>query len=174
MKVLNVGISDCQVSDDPQLALMTYALGSCIALMVYDPVQRVAGLLHFMLPEAGPDQQRAQAKPYMFADSGVPMLFRKAYQLGAVKQRMIVAAVGGAQVLDTSNTFCVGERNQLALRRILSKAEVRLHHEELGGTAPRNAGIQVRDGEITVSRGREEHCLTSSSQLKRGPVHHAV
>ena len=174
MNLLTVGISDCQVSRDPEAALMTYALGSCIAVTVYDPSVNVAGLLHFMLPEAGLDMERARAKPFMFADTGIPMLFRKAYELGAIKGRMIVAAVGGAQVLDTNNTFNIGKRNHLALRKILWKAGVMLQHEEVGGTTPRNVRIQVRNGVITVSHGRQEHDLTAPSSLESRRSQHGI
>lgn len=174
MNLQTVGISDCQVSRDLQVALMTYALGSCIAVTVYDPVSNVAGLLHYMLPEAGLGMDRARAKPFMFADTGIPMLFREAYGLGAIKQRMIVSAIGGAQVLETKNTFDIGKRNYLALRRILSEAGVMLHHEEIGGTTPRNVRIQVRDGMITISHGRQEHNLTSPLIAESRRCQHAI
>lgn len=174
MNLLTVGISDCQVSRDPEAALMTYALGSCIAVTVFDPVSKVAGLLHYMLPEAGLDLERARAKPFMFADTGVPILFRNAYELGAVKQRIIVTAIGGAQVLATNNTFNIGKRNHLALRKILWKAGVMLHHEEVGGTIPRNVRIQVGNGVVTISYGRQEHDLNSPSVPQGGKFQHGI
>lgn len=160
---LTVGISDCIVSRDPEVTIMTYALGSCIALLIHDPVVQVAGLLHFMLPEAELDKDRTQAKPFMFANTGIPMLFRSAYGLGAVKQRLTVSAVGGAQVLDSKNTFDIGKRNHLALRKVLWKAGVTISHEEVGGRDPRNVRIQVRSGTVTVSHGGAEHQLPASS-----------
>ncbi|MBL8223671.1 MAG: chemotaxis protein CheD, partial [Bryobacterales bacterium] len=73
---------------------MTYALGSCIGLMVYDPVVRIGGLLHFMLPESSISPLKAVRNPFLFADTGIPLLFRAAYRLGAEKDRMTVCAVG--------------------------------------------------------------------------------
>jgi len=159
MNQLIVGISDCMVSRDPDVTLVTYALGSCIAILIHDPVICVAGLLHFMLPESVLDPGKAQSKPFMFADTGIPTLFHRAYDLGAVKQRLIVSAVGGAQVLDAENTFNVGKRNLLAVRKIMWKAGVRLHHEEVGGTMPRNVRIAVRTGHVVVSSAGEEREL---------------
>jgi chemotaxis protein CheD len=144
--------------------LVTYALGSCVAVLIHDPVAHVAGLLHYMLPEASLDREKASNKPFMFADTGVPTLFHKAYDLGAVKQRLIVSAVGGAQVLDPDNTFNIGKRNQLALRKLLWKAGVLLHYQDLGGTSPRNVSIQVQSGEIMVSHGREQRKITPNSE----------
>ena len=169
--LLIVGLNECAVSRDPEAALVTYALGSCIAVMIYDPVATVAGLLHFMLPEAGTDGERARATPCMFANTGVPLLFRHAYRMGAVKRRILVTAVGGAHVLRTDTPFNIGERNHLALRQILAKAGVVLQQEELGGTAPRSARIQVSNGAITVGHGRQARDLIPAVPQAKIPSH---
>ncbi len=72
--VLTVGISDCVTSRDPGAVIATHALGSCIAVAIYDPAVQVAGLLHFMLPESGADRAKAQSRPFMYADTGLPLL----------------------------------------------------------------------------------------------------
>ncbi len=166
MKSRVIGISDCIVSRDISEVLVTYALGSCVAVMIHDPVAHVAGMLHYLLPEAGLDRERAADKPFMFADTGVPKLFHNAYDLGASKRRLIVSAVGGAQVLDRENTFDIGKRNQLALRKVLWKAGVLLHHQDLGGSSPRTVNINVQSGQIVVSRGREQHRLNPNLEEK--------
>jgi chemotaxis protein CheD len=166
-----IGISDCIVSRNNSDVLVTYALGSCVAVLIHDPVAHIAGLLHYMLPEASLDRGKAADKPFMFADTGVPKLFHQAYDLGASKQRLIVSAVGGAQVLDPENTFDIGKRNQLALRKLLWKAGILLHHQDLGGTSPRTVSIQVQSGQIVVSRGREQHRLNPNSEDKARLCH---
>ena len=156
LTLLTVGISDCIVSRDPAATLVTHALGSCIAVAIYDPVAHVAGLLHFMLPESAGDPARAQQQPFMYADTGIPMLFQTAYGIGAVKQRLSVAVFGGAQVLDANNTFNIGKRNHLAVRRIFWKAGVLVHHEDVGGSLPRSVRMEVSTGRTVVNCGREE------------------
>lgn len=146
MRALIVGIADCQVSRDPGCILVTYALGSCIAVAIYDPVARVAGLLHFMLPDSAMDGARAGARPYMFADTGVPLLFRRAYELGAEKRRMLVRLAGGAQVMDDHGVFDIGRRNHVATRKILWKAGVLIEGESVGGTASRTVRLEVATG----------------------------
>ena len=91
-----VGVADVKVSNDPALRLITYALGSCLGISVHDPVAGVGGLLHVMLPTGTIDPAKMQAKPAMFVDSGVPLLFKECYRLGARKERMIVRVAGGA------------------------------------------------------------------------------
>ena len=77
MKII-VGMADMQVTNTPEATLITYALGSCIGVTLYDPSAKVGGLLHFMLPESQLDPQKAQRKPWMFADTGIPLFFKEA------------------------------------------------------------------------------------------------
>jgi chemotaxis protein CheD len=150
MASIVIGIGECQVSSNPADVLVTHALGSCIAILVHDPVVKVAGLLHFMLPESSLDLDKAAKRPYVFADTGIPMLFKEAYKLGAVKSRMIVMATGGAQMLDPEGTFNIGKRNHLAMRKIFWKAGVIVHKEEVGGTVSRTVRIEVGTGAVKL------------------------
>ena len=108
-----VGVSDMKISGDAESQIVTYSLGSCIGVAVHDPVARVGGILHFMLPESGLDPAKARKNPYMFADTGIPSLFKSAYKLGAKKQRMKVIVVGGGQVLDLQGFFNIGKRKRI-------------------------------------------------------------
>src|SRR2546423_1804268 len=125
-----IGVADCRVSNDAEDVLVTYALGSCIAITIHDPVTHVGGLLHFMLPESRADAMNSGKNPYMFADSGIPLLFRAAYDKGAEKRRLRVRVAGGARVIDAAGVFNIGQRNCLAVRKILWKAGVLVHGEE--------------------------------------------
>ncbi len=147
MKVI-VGVSDMKVSGDPEETLVTYSLGSCIGVAVYDHEARVAGLLHYMLPSSTLDKDKAAKNPFMFADTGIPNLFKSAYALGAQKQRMIVSVVGGAQVLDQKGFFNIGKRNHMALRKIFFKNNVIIRTEEVGGNVNRTIRIDVNSGDI--------------------------
>ncbi len=150
MAALTVGISDCQWSTSPTADIVTYALGSCIAITIYDPQAAVGGLLHYMLPEASLNQERAGQNPFTFADSGIPILFRKAYELGASKNRLMVYAVGGAQVMADQEMFNIGKRNHLALRKLLWKAGVMLQGEAVGGNVSRTVRLEMSSGRVLV------------------------
>lgn len=145
---LVIGIGDAQVSKDPDATLVTYALGSCIGLMIHDPVAGIGGLLHFMLPESSLDATKAQKNPFIFADTGIPLLFRSAYALGAEKKRLVVTVAGGAQMMDSQATFAIGKRNCLALKKILWKAGVMIRSEHLGGIASRTVRLEVKSGKV--------------------------
>jgi chemotaxis protein CheD len=166
MALLVAGIGECVVSDDPGATLVTYALGSCIAVAIFDPVLRVGGLLHYMLPDSALDLEKARRRPCMFADTGIPLLFQRAYQLGAVRSRLEVAVLGGAQVMDASETFNIGKRNHLALRKIFWKAGILVRAEDVGGTQSRTVRLEMESGRIAVRRGLTEEILEPSRRGK--------
>lgn len=150
MTLLTVGVGDCKVSNAAESVLATYALGSCIAVAIHDPVAAVGGLLHFMLPESSLNPDKASQSPFMFADTGIPRLFHAVYGLGADKRRLVVRAAGGAQVMDENGVFNIGKRNYLALRKILWKAGVMIHDEEIGGTMSRTVRLEVATGRFLI------------------------
>ena len=145
-----VDIADLAVSRDPGAVLITYSLGSCIGVSIWDPLARVAGLLHYMLPDSRLSPDKAQANPAMFCDTGVPKLFKAAYELGAVRQRVVVKVAGGSQLLDDTGTFSIGKRNYLALRELLQKNGIRIASEHVGGSASRTLRIDVATGAVTL------------------------
>ena len=139
-----------KVSDDPGVTLATHSLGSCIGVAVYDPVVKVGGLLHYMLPESELDPAKAKTRPLMFADTGIPILFKSCYKLGAVKARMIVKAAGGSQVMDASGVFNIGKRNYAALRKIFWRNKVIIDGEDVGGAVNRTMWLSVATGELSL------------------------
>ena len=148
MKAITVNVGDCRVSNDRESELVTYALGSCIAVTVYDPEIHVAGLLHFMLPDSTISLGRAKQNPFMFADTGIPLLFRRAYELGSERHRLIIRVAGGAQLLDSQSHFNIGKRNYLAMRRIFSQTGILVHGESTGGTVSRTLRLEVATGKL--------------------------
>jgi len=147
---LIVGVSDMKVSNDFESVLITYSLGSCIGITIYDNVARVGGLLHFMLPESSLDLTKAEKNPYMFADTGIPLLFKSAYKLGAKKQRMKVIVLGGSQVLDQKGFFNIGKRNYLATKKIFWKNNVMIDYEDVGGSSNRTVKMSIKNGENLI------------------------
>jgi chemotaxis protein CheD len=103
-----------------------------------------------MLPESSLDQEKAIKNPYMFADTGIPALFKAAYKLGAKKQRMKVVVVGGSQVLDQKGFFNIGKRNETVARKIFYKNNVIIGYKDVGGVVNRTVKIAVNNGDIWI------------------------
>lgn len=92
----------------------------------------------------------------MFADTGIPYLFRSAYELGAVKKRLIVKVAGGSSLLDDNGTFNIGKRNYIILRKIFWKNGILIDAEDVGGSISRTVRLEVGTGRVTVkNRGKE-------------------
>ncbi len=149
-------ISDIKISNNADDVIITYALGSCIGITVYDPVAKVGGLLHYMLPDSMLDEQKAREKPAMFADTGIPLLFKSCYAMGAEKKRMIVSAVGGASILDDANFFRIGQKNIMAMRKIFWKNNVMIKAEDTGSNYNRTVRLEMRMGKVFVRSSRGE------------------
>jgi chemotaxis protein CheD len=147
---LVIGVADMAVSSKAEETLITYSLGSCIAVITYDPVARVGGVLHFMLPEASMDMEKARQKPAMFADSGIPLLFKQSYQLGATKRATIVKVAGGSQIMDENGVFNIGKRNYLAMRKILWRNNVMIAAEHVGGNVNRTVRLEIATGRVLM------------------------
>jgi chemotaxis protein CheD len=145
-----VGVADVAVSNKAGDTLITYSLGSCIAVITYDPVAKVGGILHYMLPEAAMDMEKAKKKPAMFADSGIPVLFKMSYQLGATKKSTVVKVAGGSQIMDENGVFNIGKRNYLAMRKIFWRNNVMVMAEEIGGNVNRTVRLEIATGRVIV------------------------
>ena len=147
-----IGISDLKVSNKADDVLVTYALGSCIAVAIYDPRVKVGGLLHYMLPDSTLDMNKAKATPGMFADTGIPILFKACYNLGAQKKSMIVKVIGGASILDDTNYFRIGQKNIMAVRKMFWKNNVMINGEDTGSNYNRTVRLEISTGKVFVKR----------------------
>jgi chemotaxis protein CheD len=153
-----VGIGDCRVESRRDVTLITYALGSCVAVVVHDAIAGVGGLLHFMLPESNLDPDKAHQNPYLFADTGIPLLFRSAYDLGADRRRIHITLAGGAQMMEADDHFNIGRRNCVAVRSILAQAGLMAQTEALAGSVSRTVRLDVSSGRVFLKEnGGLEH-----------------
>jgi len=153
-----VGVGDLAVGRGPGGPLITFALGSCIGLTVYDPASRVGGLLHAML--ASPvSEESAATRPFMFISTGVPELFRRVIELGARKERLVVCVAGAAEILTDGNGFQIGRRNRTMVRRLFVKNNIVVAAEDTGGTAARTMALDLHTGEVTIKSKRETTTL---------------
>ncbi len=156
---ITVGISDCKISSDPADVIVTYSLGSCIGLVLYDPEARVGGMVHCMLPLSKIDPNKARLKPAMFMDTGVPFLLEGLLRKGAQKKRLIAKAAGAARLLDDQNTFRIGERNHTVLRKLLWKNNILIAAEDVGGSIARTMYLHMGDGRVCIRSGGKEREL---------------
>lgn len=152
-----VNVSDAKVSNDPADVIVTYSLGSCIGICLYDPATKIGGMLHYQLPDSKMDTERAKKKPLMYADTGIKILVEKLMSMGANKKRMQVKIAGGAAMAAGPKGFDIGKRNHLAIRKILWKNGMFIDTEDVGGNLPRTMYMNIDDGAVSIrSNGFEK------------------
>ena len=156
---VTVGISDMAVSKAQDDVLVTYALGSCVGVAIYDPVASVAGMIHCMLPMSKIDPKKAADIPCMFVDTGLPRLFKRAYALGAEKERIIVKVAGGSNIHDDQGRFKIGERNYAVLRKMLWKNKLLIDAEDVGGSISRTVYMDVATGVVSIRSNGQVNVL---------------
>ncbi len=150
-----VGIADLAVSGAAGDFLITHALGSCLGVTAYDPVARVGGLVHVMLPIAAATGDEASQRPAKYVETGVALLFRELYARGARKERIELRVAGGARTTGAAVDECfeIGRRNTTALKKVLWQNGILIRAQDLGGTHSRTLSLALDHGRVAVSTG---------------------
>lgn len=151
--VHTVGIAEMMVSKGNGDILITYSLGSCVGLTLYDPVLQVGGIIHCMLPLSKLDEEKSKKKPCMFTDSGITKLLDDVFKLGVKRHNLLAKVAGGGAPLKTPNSFNIGDRNLVVLRKILWKNDILIAAEDVGGTKPRTMKLCIASGVTTIKSG---------------------
>jgi chemotaxis protein CheD len=155
MSIRTVGIGEWAVSRELSDIIKTYALGSCVAVIIYDTRLLIGGMIHIALPDSKVDVDKARSLPGYFADTGLPVMIEEMKRQGALRGNVWVKLAGGASVMDPGGFFDIGKRNILAAKRILWGSSLGPVAEDSGGTLSRTVSLAVADGETTISSGQE-------------------
>lgn len=154
-----VGISERSFGCTPGDLVVTHALGSCVGVAIHDPVAKVGGILHYMLPLSSLDMAKAKANPFMFGDTGIPAFFQEAYALGAAKDRLRVVIAGGARVIESVQTLDIGARNVVIARKLFWKNSIMIAAEDVEGNRPRTMFLEIGSGKTWFTTRGEVHEL---------------
>jgi chemotaxis protein CheD len=152
----DVGIGEYVVSNNPGDTIKTYALGSCVAVVMYDETSKVGGMIHIALPDSKVNPKKAETRPGFFADTGLPIFLKEMKKKGATRNTSWIKLAGGSNIMDESNTFDIGRRNAIAVKRYLWKNGLGVIKEDIGGNISRTVSIKVSTGEVAVSNSREK------------------
>ena len=152
MRETNVGLGEQAISRNPEEVLVAYGLGSCVGVVMVDPVSRVSGLLHAVLPS--PAEGRLGEQNFSkYVEGGIEGLIAAMVREGANKNRLVVRIVGGANMLLSSGlnrAFDIGTRNIEAARATLDRLRMPISAAEVGGHTGRTVRVYVGDSRVTV------------------------
>lgn len=148
---ITVGIADMKIIRAPGV-LITYALGSCIGVCIYDPTIRLAGMVHVMLPLSA-NFENSKDNPFKYADSGIVEMIRKMEVFGAVRRRMVAKIAGGAKMFDIQGNGALGNigvRNELSVKATLKKERIPLVSQNVGSNFARTLVFDANNGETRI------------------------
>ncbi|MDR1702615.1 MAG: chemotaxis protein CheD [Sporomusaceae bacterium] len=159
-ELIKVGMADYKVGKSPA-SLISYGLGSCVGIALYDATTKIGGLAHIMLPDS------SQAKPAdnnaKFANTALPAMLDAMVKLGAGKSRITAKIAGGAQMFSFSNSTTdimrVGERNAEAVKAVLKKLQIKLLAEDTGKNYGRTVELKLDSGIFrikTIDKGEKD------------------
>ncbi len=157
-----VDIAQIKISDSPQDVLVTYSLGSCVGVAVYDSLLGIGGMIHCMLPLSKVNTTKAQEKPGMFVDTGLSLLLTRLFNMGMRKSRALIMVAGGAHVLNNNSLYKIGERNITVLRKVLWKNGLLMHVKDLGGSTSRTIRLHMDSKQFVVKKQGQEFCYDLS------------
>ena len=152
---LIVGIADMKLASKSGM-LVTYALGSCIGICLYDPVAKLASLVHIMLPI---NMETGRKNVYKYADTGIRAALKEMESRGGAARRIVAKIAGGAKMFEVSGGTLgnIGQRNIDSVRMNLKKEGIRLLAEDVGGTVARTLLFDTVSGQGCIrSYGRPE------------------
>ncbi len=160
---IGVGLGEKAVSRSPEDVLVAYGLGSCLGITMIDPITKVAGLVHAVLPKASDGTGFLESNPYKYVESGIESLITDLVGLGATRSRLIVRITGGANMLISaglSQSFNIGTRNIEIARSTLTRLKMPITAAEVGGHTGRTVRVYVAESRVTVRViGEKEHDL---------------
>ena len=151
---ITIGIADMKMAKG-QGMLVTYALGSCIGICLYDPAIKLGALVHIMLPV---NMETNRTNTMKYADTGIRETLKQMESMGARRGRITAKIAGGAKMFETGASLGnIGQRNIESVRMNLKKEGVRLLSEDVGGSVARTLLFDVESGLGCVrSYGRPE------------------
>ena len=147
---IKVGMADLNVAKAP-VSLTTLGLGSCVGIILYDKVNKISGLAHIMLPSSL--KIKNNSNKAKFADTGIEELINKMIKLGAKKNNLVAKIAGGSQMFSfnsDNNILKIGERNIIATKKNLKKANIKILSEDTGGNFGRTIVLDSTDGSLYI------------------------
>lgn len=144
-----VSVADMRTSKVPNAVLSTLGLGSCLGITCYDPVTRVGGMLHAMLPNS--QKHRAvNPIPAMYLDLGLPELVDSTVRLGADIRTLEFKVFGGAQILQSNDYFSIGRQNVEMMKQLATRFHLPIKAWDVGGQLNRSIELYLGTGRVLV------------------------
>ncbi len=149
-KMIKIGMAELNICTPPD-AITTLGLGSCVGIVLYDPVKKISGMVHVMLPDS--TKIRNNQNVAKFADTGIEELLKRMIAAGAVRRNLVAKIAGGAQMFafkSDNDMLRVGDRNVEATKAKLKQLQIRIIAEDTGKNSGRTIEFYPETGDLLV------------------------
>lgn len=156
MSYITVGIGDICITNNRREILKTYALGSCIALVLFDEKTGTGGMVHLALSNSKVNIEKSIKKPGYFVDTGIPELLKKMKKNspGIERDKLKAYIIGGASICEDKDFFKIGENNIKSAKKLLREMGIRIFKEDSGNKISRTVELEISTGRVIVSNQR--------------------
>lgn len=154
MRSVVIGIGEFDAVNEQGDVVKTFALGSCVSVILHCPRTLVMGMVHIALPSSNTDLKKAEVLPGYFADTGIPAMIRHMRKMGAVSplRELKAKLAGGAAVINYSNNFFnIGQRNLVEVHKILESVRIEVIAEDTGGNISRTVYAEAGTNIVVLS-----------------------
>jgi chemotaxis protein CheD len=158
-RVIEVNIAEMRVARSPDV-LVTHGLGSCLGIAIYDPVKKIGGIAHAMLPDI--NLAKVKSNPCRFVNSTIRKMVEELEKMGGSRKCFMAKLFGGAHMftfITVDNLLNVGQKNIDTALEVLGELGIKVTGQETGGTFGRTVGFNLEDGKVhvnTISQGEKD------------------
>ncbi len=152
MTQLILGIGDLDAAILPETTIKTFALGSCVAVILLDPATRCVGMVHIALADSAINPEKAQTLPGYFADTAIPALLMRMREVAGATTGggMVAKLAGGAAIISSNDVFNIGRKNLETSRKVLAALGLRVVAEDTGSNVSRTVSAEVASGQVSI------------------------
>jgi chemotaxis protein CheD len=146
-----VGIGEMFISNNIEDTIKTFALASCIGVVVYSSFRKVGGMIHIALPEPSAIKGKS-TRPYYYATTGIPQLINQmCTEYKCIKGELKISLYGGANSIRSNDIFNVGRKNLVTTRNVLNEMNLKFIDNETGKNVSRTIELDIFTGQVTVT-----------------------
>jgi chemotaxis protein CheD len=148
---INVSLGEIKISNDPNVILACYGLGSCIGISAYDKISKIGALAHVVLPNN--KNSLTESSPAKYANTAIPHMIQEMRKMGVRKEGLTINIAGGAKILScipAGSMLDIGEKNVVAVLEALSKQNLKVNNKDVRGNIGRTLFLHISNGKTTV------------------------
>lgn len=148
---VHVSLGEIKISNDPNVILVCYGLGSCIGISAYDRLTKIGTLAHIVLPYS--KNHLSSSSPAKYANTAIPYMIQEMEKMGAKKENLKISIAGGAKILScipAGSMLDIGEKNVVAVLEAITKQNLKVNNQDVRGNIGRTLFLHINDGKTVV------------------------